>query len=57
MKFENLILYRIDLRLFDGDMNLNKTTDTTATTGNDLSTEMKTFYSVFIKYPNFRVIR
>lgn len=48
MKFENLILYRINLRLFDGDMNLNKTTDTTATTGNDLSTEMKTFYSDYL---------
>ena len=48
MKFDNLILYAIDLRLFDGDLNLNKTTDTTATTGNDLSTEMKTFYSDYL---------
>ena len=48
MKFENLILYRIDLRLFDGEMNLNKTTDTTTSTGNDLSTEMKTFYSDYL---------
>ena len=42
MKFENLILYAVDLRLFDGEMNLNKTTDT------ELSTEMKTFYSDYL---------
>jgi N4-gp56 family major capsid protein len=48
MKFENLILYAVDLRLFDGELNLNKTTDTTASTGNDLSAEMKTFYSDYL---------
>ncbi len=42
MKFDNIILYAIDLRLFDGEMNLNKTTDT------ELSTEMKTFYSDYL---------
>ena len=36
------------LNLFDGNLNPNKTTDTTATTGNDLSGEMKTFYSNYL---------
>lgn len=36
---------RIDLQLFN---NTQKTTDTTATTGNDLSPEMKTFYSDYL---------
>ena len=44
MKFEYDLL-RIDLALFD---NTNKTTDTTASTGNDLSGEMKTFYSDYL---------
>jgi N4-gp56 family major capsid protein len=34
------------LQLFAGDTVVNKTTDTTATTGNDLSAEMKTFYDM-----------
>ena len=36
------------IKLLSAKLNLfatNKTTDTTATTGNDLSVEMKTFYS------------
>lgn len=39
--FDEII--RVDLQLFDGDY-VNRTTDTTATTGNDLSVENKTFY-------------
>ena len=42
---KELKLYDINLALFD---NTNKTTDTTATTGNDLSGEMKTFYSDYL---------
>jgi N4-gp56 family major capsid protein len=42
MKIENLILYTIDLRLFDGDLNTNTTGDA------GLSTEMKTFYSDYL---------
>jgi N4-gp56 family major capsid protein len=42
MKIENLILYSINLRLFDGDLNPN----TTASEG--LTTEMKTFYSDYL---------
>ncbi len=42
MKLEKFMLYAIDLRLFDGELNLNKTTDT------ELSTEMKTFYSDYL---------
>ena len=41
--YKKLFLLSMVLNLFDG--NTNKTTDTTATTGNDLSGEMKTFYS------------
>lgn len=41
-----LVLLRMNLMLFDG--NTNKTTDTTATTGNDLSPEMKTYYSKYL---------
>ena len=36
---------KIDLRLFN---NTNKTTDTTSTTGNDLSGEMKVYYSDYL---------
>ena len=36
------------LNLFDGEDYTNKTTDTAATTGNDLSVEMKTFYSDYL---------
>jgi len=44
-KINNLILIPMILNLFDPVYNqTNKTTDTTATTGNDLSVEMKTFY-------------
>lgn len=42
MKIENLILYAIDLRLFDGDLNTNTTGDF------GLTTEMKTFYSDYL---------
>ena len=38
-------LLNIDLAMFD---NTNKTTDTTSTTGNDLSGEMKTYYSDYL---------
>lgn len=38
-------LLKINLALFD---NTNKTTDTTQSTGNDLSGEMKTFYSDYL---------
>ena len=41
-----LVLLRMNLMLFDG--NTNKTTDTTATTGNNLSPEMKTYYSKYL---------
>lgn len=42
-------LYEANLSLFDVVFNqTNKTTDTTATTGNDLSSEMKTFYSDYL---------
>lgn len=44
MKNENLILFAIDLRLFDGEVNMN--TNTTADSG--LSVEMKTFYSDYL---------
>lgn len=37
-----------NLQLFAVDLNVNKTTDTTATTGNDLSVEMKTYYSDYL---------
>lgn len=37
-------LYKFNMQLFA----MNKTTDTTATTGNDLSYEMKTFYSDYL---------
>ena len=41
--------YFLNLHLFDPVYNqTNKTTDTTATTGNDLSVEMKTFYSDYL---------
>ena len=43
---EKLVLLPVIVNLFDG--NTNKTTDTTATTGNDLSGEMKTFYSDYL---------
>lgn len=39
---EVIDLLKVNLHLFN---NTNKTTDTTATTGNDLSPEMKTFYN------------
>ena len=42
MKIEKLILYAIDLRLFDGDLNTNTTDDS------GLTTEMKTFYSDYL---------
>lgn len=42
MKIENLILYAIDLRLFDGELNTNTTGDS------GLTTEMKTFYSDYL---------
>lgn len=42
----NVLLFAINLRLFDTVP--NKTTDTTATTGNDMSVEMKTFYSDYL---------
>lgn len=50
MKFDNLILYAIDLRLFDGENNptLNLNMTTSASEGNDLSAEMKTFYSDYL---------
>ena len=42
-------MFRLNLRLFDADnthvMPINTTTDTTATTGNDLSPEMRTYYT------------
>lgn len=41
-------LLDITLDLFAGNLNPNKTTDTTATTGNDLSVEMKTYYSDYL---------
>lgn len=44
--YKKLFLLSMVLNLFDG--NTNKTTDTTATTGNDLSGEMKTFYSDYL---------
>ena len=44
-KLKDLMLVTAVLNLFDVTFNqTNKTTDTTATTGNDLSVEMKTFY-------------
>ena len=43
------MLFDIDLRLFDASyVQTNKTTDTTATTFNDLSGEMKTYYSDYL---------
>lgn len=42
MKFDNLKLYDIDLRLFDGELNTNTTGDA------GLSTEMKQFYSDYL---------
>ena len=42
MKIEKLILYAIDLRLFDGGLNTNTTGDS------GLTTEMKTFYSDYL---------
>lgn len=46
LKYE---LMDIELNMFDPTFNkTNKTTDTTATTGNDLSNEMKTFYSDYL---------
>ena len=48
-KFKKLILVDMILNLFDPVFNqTNKTTDTTATTGNDLSVEMKTYYSDYL---------
>lgn len=44
-ELKDLMLKGIILNLFDG---INKTTDTTATTGNDLSVEMKTYYSDYL---------
>lgn len=41
-----LVLLVMNLALFDA--NTNTTNDTTATTGNDLSAEMKTFYSDYL---------
>lgn len=41
-----MVFYMMNLALFDG--NTNKTTDTTATTGNNLSPEMKTYYSAYL---------
>lgn len=49
-KINYLIAAMLDLQLFADPTPVNKTTDTTATTGNDLSPEMKTFYDrVLIK--------
>lgn len=46
MRFDK---YFLNLHLFDPVYNqTNKTTDTTATTGNDLSVDMKTFYSDYL---------
>ena len=45
MTLEKLKLVPMILNLFD---NTNKTTDTAATTGNDLSVEMKTYYSDYL---------
>lgn len=46
---KKLILVDMILNLFDPVFNqTNKTTDTTATTGNDLSVEMKTYYSDYL---------
>ena len=45
---DKLILFPVNLFLFDGNLNTNKTSDTTATTGNDLSAEMKTYYSKYL---------
>lgn len=54
MKHDEFI--RIDLQLFDGD-NINRTTDTTATTGNDLSAENKTFYDKqLIKFAKAKLV-
>ena len=42
-------LYPADLGMFEVVFNeINRTTDTTATTGNDLSVEMKTYYSKYL---------
>ena len=41
-----MVFFIMNLALFDG--NTNKTTDTTATTGNNLSPEMKTYYSAYL---------
>ena len=49
MNLEKLTLVPMILDLFDPVYNqTNKTTDTTATTGNDLSVEMKTYYSDYL---------
>ena len=40
-------MFKLNLKLFF-NANTNKTTDTTATTGNDLSVEMKTYYSDYL---------
>ena len=44
-KFKKMIMVDMILNLFN---NTNKTTDTTAGTGNDLSPEMKTYYSDYL---------
>jgi len=46
---KDMFLYMVVLNLFDATyVQTNKTTDTTATTGNDLSGEMKTYYSDYL---------
>jgi len=47
-KIKDFVMLSMILNLFDANLNPNKTTDTTAGTGNDLSPEMKTYYSDYL---------